>query len=114
MENWDALVNDLPENLDYMKRYIKGGCVHILPTVRAGEIRIGFDNSIAYGMCVTDSRKDDRERLADYFSRAAGEKISVAFETLDKNQQNTENGIYLDDLFKDSVEWDGNIETEDF
>ena len=111
---WDALVNDFPADLDYMKRYIKGGCVHILPPVKEGEIRIAFDNSIAYGMCMSDSKKDDRERLADYFSQAAGEKMSVAFETLDKNQQNTENGIYLDDLFKDSVDWDGNIETEDF
>jgi DNA polymerase-3 subunit gamma/tau len=111
---WDALVNDFPSDLDYMKRYIKGGCVHILPPVKEGEIRIAFDNSIAYGMCMSDSKKDDRERLADYFSQAAGEKMSVAFETLDKNQQNTENGIYLDDLFKDSVDWDGNIETEDF
>lgn len=108
--NWDTLVAELPEEFAFMKRYLGKGGGHVMKAVRDGELRIGFDNSIAYGMCSAKTREEDRERLAGYFSQAAGEKLSLVFEALDKTEQNTENEIYLNDLFK----WDGKMETEDF
>jgi DNA polymerase-3 subunit gamma/tau len=108
--NWDTLVAKLPEEFAFMKRYLGKGGGHVMKAVRDAEFRIGFDNSIAYGMCSAKTREEDRERLAGYFSQAAGEKLSLVFEALDKTEQNTENEIYLNDLFK----WDGKMETEDF
>ncbi len=109
-ENWDNLVADLPGEFAFMKRYLEKGGGHVLKAVREGEIRIGFDNPIAYGMCSAKTREEDREKLAVYFSQAAGEKLSLSFVALDKTEQNTENEIYLNDLFK----WDGKMETEEF
>ena len=81
----------------------------MLKAVRQGEVRVGFDNPAAFDICSAKSREDDRLRLADYLSRAAGEKLSLNFVALDKYEQNTENEVYLNDLFK----WDEKMETED-
>jgi hypothetical protein len=107
--NWDSLIENMPEELALMKRYIKAGGGHVLKAVRQGEVRVGFNNPAAFDICSAKSREDDRLRLADYFSRAAGEKLSLNFVALDKYEQNTENEVYLNDLFK----WDEKMETED-
>ena len=106
--NWKKLCDRIPDDLAGLKRHVKASG-EPLTADREGLLRIGFTNKVSYDFCVSPVRADDREKLADYFSREAGRKIEVDFVALDKNGQNKENEIYLSELF----DWNEALETED-